>query len=89
MDKQSNTKQQEVVELFDWILTDKCLRGSKKDDNGLWMSSSPTPLYFNPQTRIIELADGCLFYIKRQTICKALSLDKRSEKILSLLPCPV
>ena len=37
---------EKIVELFDWIITDNTLRGSKKDDNGIWMSSSTKPLYF-------------------------------------------
>jgi hypothetical protein len=77
---------EKIVELFDWIITDKTLRGSKKDDNGYWMSTSPKPLYFCPQTRIAELYGGEKFLIKKETICRALGLDKKSETILNLLP---
>ena len=73
------------VELFDWIINDKTLRGSKKDDNGCWMSSSPKPLFFSPQTRIIELEGGEKYLIKKENICKALGLDKKSEITLNRL----
>lgn len=73
------------VELFDWMINDNTLRGSKKDDNGCWMSTSPTPLSFSPQTRIVELKGGEKFIIKKETICKALGLDKKSENTLNKL----
>lgn len=71
-----------VVELFDWMINDNTLRGTKKDDNGCWMSSSPKPLSFSPQTRIVELEGGEKFLIKKENMCKALGLDKKSENIL-------
>ena len=73
------------VELFDWIINDNTLRGSKNDDNGCWMSTSPKPLSFSPQTRIVELEGGNRFIIKKETICKALGLDKKSENTLNKL----
>lgn len=76
---------EKIVELFDWIINDKTLRGSKKDDNGCWMSSSPKPLFFSPQTRIIELEGGEKYLIKKENICKALGLDKKSEITLNTL----
>ena len=75
------------VELFDWMINDNTLRGSKKDDNGSWMSTSPKPLSFSPQTRIVELEGGEKFLIKKETICKALGLDKKSDIILTRLSC--
>ena len=76
---------EKIVELFDWMINDKTLRGSKKDDNGCWMSSSPKPLFFSPQTRIIELEGGEKYLIKKENICKALGLDKKSEITLNRL----
>jgi hypothetical protein len=76
---------EKIVELFDWMINDKTLRGSKKDDNGCWMSSSPKPLFFSPQTRIIELEGGEKYLIKKENICKALGLDKKSENTLNRL----
>ena len=73
------------VELFDWIINDNALRGSKKDDNGCWMNSSPKPISFSPQTRIVELAGGEKFIIKKETMCKALGLEKKSENTLNRL----
>ena len=73
------------VELFDWMINDTILRGSKKDDNGYWMSTSPKPLSFSPQTRIVELEGGEKFLIKKENICKALGLDKKSETTLNRL----
>ena len=73
------------VELFDWMINDTTLRGSKKDDNGCWMSTSPKPLSFSSQTRIVELEGGEKFLIKKENICKALGLDKKSETTLNRL----
>ena len=56
------------VELFDWIINDNTLRGSKKDDDGCWMSTSPKPLSFSPQTRIVELEGGAKFLIKKDIL---------------------
>jgi len=49
--------------------------------------NSATPKYFNPTTRIIELEDGTTFIIKKNTVCKALGMDKTSEAKLALMPC--
>ena len=73
------------VEIFDWIINDNTLRGSKKDDDGCWMSTSQKPLSFSPQTRIVELEGGAKFLIKKETICKAIGLDKKSENTLNRL----
>jgi hypothetical protein len=73
------------VELFDWIINDNTLRGSKKDDNGCWMSTSSKPVSFLPQTRIVELEGGEKFIIKKETMCKALGLEKKSENTLNRL----
>ena len=74
---------QQVVELFDWMINPNTLRGSKKDDNGMWMNTSEKPIFFSPSSRIIELADGKRFLIKKETACKALNMDKTAEKILN------
>ena len=74
------------VELFDWILNENCIRGSKIDDLGIWVNNSAKPLRFCPTTRTIELKDGTKYIIKQKTICKAIGLDKKSEKVLNSLP---
>jgi hypothetical protein len=79
---------QRIVELFDWIITNKSVRGSKQNDNGLWMSNSCKPIYFTPNTRIIEVHGGETFLIKKENCCKAIGLDKKSEKWLNELPFP-
>ena len=71
------------VELFDWMINTKTLRGSKKGDNGMWMHTSEKPICFYPASRIIELADGKKYLIKKETACKALYMDKSAEKILN------
>ncbi len=76
------------IELFDWIINEKCLRGSTKNDNGCWLSNSETPKYFCEKSRIVELNDGRTYLIQKNTICKALGLDKKSENVLSNLPNP-
>jgi hypothetical protein len=78
-----------IVELFDWIITDKSVRGSKQNDNGIWLNNSMKPIYFYPSTRIIVVEDGSSFLIKKETICKAIGLDKKSEKVLNGLPLPL
>jgi hypothetical protein len=74
------------VELFDWIINIKTLRGSKTGDQGLWMSASEKPAFFCPQSRTIELTDGKKFIIKKINSCKALNIEKENEKILNTLP---
>jgi hypothetical protein len=74
------------AELFDWIANHKHIRGSRRDDCGLWLQKSSKPTYFCPKTRIIVLEDGVRYLIRRETACKALGLDKTSETILSALP---
>lgn len=74
---------QQVVELFDWIINQNTLRGSKKGDNGMWMNTSEKPIFFSPTSRIIELADGKQFLIKKENACKALNMDKTAEKTLN------
>ena len=75
-----------VVELFDWIVNSKHVRGSRRDDYGLWLYNSATPKYFNPISRIVGLEDGSNYLIKKNTVCKALGMDKASEAILGSLP---
>ena len=73
------------VELYDWIINEKCVRGSKQDDMGMWLSNSSKPIRFCPVTRVVELIDGSKYIIKQKTICKAIGLDKKSEKVLDIL----
>lgn len=82
----NKTGTNKIVELFDWIINMKMLRGSKKDDQGLWMNNSEKPKYFCANTRIVELEDGKQFLIKKETSCTALNLSKSSEKLLTSLP---
>ena len=70
------------VELRDWMVNNKKVRGSKLNDGGMWQNSSAKPKYFSPSTRVIELEDGALYIIKKETMCKALGLDKLSEEVL-------
>ena len=84
--EKKDEKKKSIVELFDWIINAKSLRGSKKDDQGMWMNNSEKPKYFSPQSRIVELDDGKQFLIKKETSCAALNLDKTSEKLLTALP---
>ena len=76
----------DIIELFDWIVNSKHVRGSRRDDGGLWLHNSSTPKYFNPITRVVELEDGTNYLIKKNTVCKALLMDKPSEAKLLLLP---
>jgi len=74
------------IELFDWIVNIKHVRGSRKGDVGAWIYTSAAPKAFDSKTRIVELADGVRYVLKKETICKALGLDKMSEAILGALP---
>lgn len=73
-------------ELFDWIVNKNHVRGSRKGDHGLWIHSGAKPKFFCPKTRIVELEDGVRYTIKKETICKALGMDKTSEAVLVALP---
>ena len=75
-----------VCELFDWIVNSKHVRGSRRGDLGLWIHNSVKPKFFNPKTRIVELENGSLFLVRKETGCKALGLDKASEMVLGALP---
>ena len=75
-----------ICELYDWIASKKHIRGSKRGDLGLWFHNSALPKYFCPKTRVVELEDGTRYLIKKETICKALGMDKTSELVLSALP---
>ena len=79
---EKNEKSKEIIELFDWMVNKKHLRGSKLNDNGIWMHTSSKPKTFCQLSRVIELEDGTKFLIKRTTACKALGLDKASELAL-------
>ena len=86
MEEQKPNSNNKLVELFDWIINSKTLRGSKKDDQGMWMSQSEKPKFFCPQSRVVELDDGKQFLIKKENSCSALQLDKSSDKLLASLP---
>ena len=75
-----------TIELFDWFVNNKHVRGSKPNDGGIWQHSSAKPKYFSPATRVIELEDGARYLIKKETMSKALGLDKVSEGVLRTLP---
>ena len=83
--KINNDSKKEPIELFYWLINDTNLRGSMKDDKGYWMTTSPKPINFDPVTRIVELEHNLKFIIKKSTICKALGLNKLSEKVLTKL----
>ena len=72
-----------AIELFDWLVNANCVRGSRANDNGCWLSGSEKPKFFCEKTRILELEDGQQFILAKKTVCKALGLDKKSEIILN------
>ena len=74
-----------AVELYDWMLNEKCVRGSMKNDNGVWLYQSAKPKSFDAPTRTLTLSDGTRYIIKRETMCKALNLNKTSEHTLTVL----
>ena len=76
------------IELFDWIVSSKHVRGSKKDDAGVWVYNGAKPISFDPKTRIVVLEDGVCYILKKETICKALLMNKMSESILQAIIHP-
>jgi hypothetical protein len=76
-------------ELFDWILNQNCVRGSRPNDQGCWINTSAPPAFFVPRTRQLTLTDGKTYIINRTTACKAFGLDKKGEIILANLPLPL
>jgi hypothetical protein len=88
-DANANANANAVCELFDWIVNSKHVRGSRRGDLGLWMHNSAKPKLFNPKTRIVELDNGERYLIKKETICKALGMDKASEMVLGALPATI
>ena len=77
-----------VVELFDWIVSSKHVRGSRVGDAGLWVHNGSAPKFFCPKTRTVDLEDGVRYLLRKETICKALYMDKTSEALLMGLPLP-
>ena len=88
-----------AIELHDWILSINRVRGSVAGDGGLWLCGANNdgdminynpenekPVFFDPTTSIIQVANGNKYIIKKKTICKALDLHKISDAILKRLP---
>jgi hypothetical protein len=86
------------IELYDWILNKNRVRGSVKGDNGFWICGannegdminySPEneqPISFDTKTRILIIKDGTKYIIHKNTMCKALGLNKQSEYVLTTL----
>ena len=80
------SKPTQVIELFDWIVSSKNVRGSFNNDNGNWQNASAKPVAFDPKTRIVTLEDGKNFLLQIKNICSALKINKISEKCLLGLP---
>ena len=76
------------IELFDWIVNEKNVRGTRINDNGLWLHTSTKPTFFDPVNRILILEDKSKYLLQKSTICKALGINKNSDKILLKLPLP-
>lgn len=75
-----------AVELFDWIVSIRNVRGSIIGDNGLWINETPKPKYFDHIKRILYLEDGTKYLIKKNTASNAKKIAKVSENILKSLP---
>ena len=76
----------EPTPLFDWIVNANCVRGSRANDQGVWLSTSACPLSFSPLDRRLVLADKSQYLLRKETSCRALGLDRRSELVLAALP---
>lgn len=71
--------------LYDWILSDSCIRGSRKNDAGVWISTSPKPIHYDPNTNILTLENKKQYRIYRDDVCKALQLHMNSFKVMEIL----
>ena len=86
----------DTIELTDWILNKNRVRGSVTGDGGFWVCGANNegdmikyepekekPISFNPTTRVITIANGQRFIVAKATACKAVGLNKESERILN------
>lgn len=74
------------IELFDWIVNEKNVRGCPVNNRNYWQTNSAKPVAFDPKTRIIILQDNNKFILPIKNVCNALKLNKTSEKFLLSLP---
>jgi hypothetical protein len=74
------------IVLYDWIVTEDCVRGSREGDSGFWLSTSPKPKSFDPDNRILTLVNGTKYILYRENVCKVGKIPSNSERILSSLP---
>jgi len=72
-------------ELFDWMVNANCVRGSRLNDHGIWLSGSAKPCRWDPETRLVELTDGKRYKLNKEHASKALNLDRKSETALAAL----
>ena len=71
-----------AIELFDWIVNEKNVRGCPANNRNYWQTNSAKPVAFDPKTRIITLQDNSKFILPIKNACTALKLNKTSEKFL-------
>ena len=75
-----------AIELFDWIVNEKNVRGCPAYNRNYWQTNSAKPVAFDPKTRILTLQDSSKFLLPTKNVCNALKLNKTSEKFLLGLP---
>jgi hypothetical protein len=75
-----------AIELFDWIVNEKNVRGCPANNRNYWQAASAKPVAFDPRTRVITLQDNKKFVLPIKNACNALKLNKSSEKFLLSLP---
>jgi hypothetical protein len=74
------------MELYDWLVSHKSVRGNLKNKNGAWLAESASPVAFNPDTRVVTLQDGSKYMLPVKTACKAKEVHIKAEKLLKSLP---
>jgi hypothetical protein len=74
------------MELYDWLVSPKSVRGNLRDKQGAWISESAKPVAFKPDTRTVLLEDGTQYKLPLKTVCKAKEVHLRAEKVLKSLP---
>jgi hypothetical protein len=72
--------------LYDWIISEKSVRGSRNNDMGQWQSSSAPPIAYDRNEYVVMTADKKKYCVFPQDICKAANVHIKSAQVLASLP---
>ena len=74
-----------AVILYDWIISEKSVRGTRTGDGGLWQSSSAAPIAYDKAQCVVMTADKKMYLVFPQDICKAANVHIKSAQVLASL----